>query len=147
MLGQCETFKEGRELKEHPNLAAEGENVEMADVAGVEEDGGGGWLPETVEGPQERWLSAATWAYDPNDDTLWDVKVDAFEYGNPIVGEFGEIGYVEFGFGGVSISSVAIHLHQVLSAIICQNKHTYHTSKTVRVRMNEDYLFELWTIE
>lgn len=117
------TFKEGGELKEHSNRTAEGENVEMADVEAVEEDGGGGWLPEAVEGPQERWLSAATGANDPNDDTLWDVNADAFEYGNPIVRDFGEISYLEFGLGDV-ISSIAvpIHLQQVLLPLLCQTQ-------------------------
>lgn len=112
------TFKESRELKEHPDLTAEGEDVDVGDVAAVEEDGGGGWLPETVQGPQERWLSTTTGTYDSNYDTLWDVNGDAFEYGNPIVGEFGEICYLKFGFGEVqhhptSIGGVAIILHHL----------------------------------
>lgn len=118
------------ELKEHPDLAAEGEDVEVGDVVAVEEDGGGGRLPEAVEGPQERWLSAAAGANDPNDDALGDVHGDALQYGNPIVRDFGQISYLEFGFGGATSVSVAIllHLQQVFPAFLCQS-HT-HTQLT-----------------
>lgn len=115
------TLEEGRELKEHANLTAERENVEMADVGAVEEDGGGGWLPEAVQGPQKGWLSAATGAYDSDDDTLWDIEGDAVEDGNSSIGNSGQISYLEFGFGVVPTIGAAIHLQQVLLPI-CEMK-------------------------
>jgi hypothetical protein len=53
MVTDRRTFKESRELKEHGNLAAEGKDVKVADVLAIEEDGGGRWLPEAIQSPQE----------------------------------------------------------------------------------------------
>jgi hypothetical protein len=58
------TLEHGGELEEHADLASEREDVEGADVGAVEEDGGGGGLPEAVERAEERGHAAAAGAHD-----------------------------------------------------------------------------------
>lgn len=105
------TLEEGGELKEHADLTAEGENIEMADIGIVQKDGGGGWLPEAIEGPEKRGFAATTGPNDAEDDALWYVQVDALENGDSGIGNFGEVSYPKFGMVVLDTITLAIHIY------------------------------------
>lgn len=67
------TFKEGRELKKHADLTAEGENIEIADIGIVKKDGTGGWLPKAIQSPKKRGFAATARPNDAEDDAVGHV--------------------------------------------------------------------------
>ena len=77
--GVGRTVEHGGELEEHADLAAQGEDVDGADVGAVEEHGAGRGLPQAVERAEQRGLAAAAGPDDAHDDPARHVQVDAPE--------------------------------------------------------------------
>lgn len=74
------TFKKNRKLEEHSDLPPETENIEVFDIMAVQEDSAGRRLPEAVECSEKSGLAAATWAYDSDDHSFWDVHAQLIQY-------------------------------------------------------------------
>ena len=117
------TVEHGGGLEEHADLAAQGEDVDGADVGAVEEHGAGRGLPEAVERAEQRGLAAAAGPDDAHDDPARHVQVDAPEdlLAGGGVGGLGAAPQPAHPYLGLRRRRrrAAVHVQQVLPEIIC----------------------------
>lgn len=117
------TFKKNRELKEHANLAAEAEDIQIADIMTVQEDRGGRWLPETVESPEKRGFATSAGAYDPHDDTRWDFQAQLVQNRSSGIRQLGQVLYPKFHLGFLLFNSIFHHQQMLCNLyrfLLCQ---------------------------
>lgn len=103
------TFEENGKLKEHADLAAESENIEVADISAIQEDGSRRRLPEAIESPEQRGFAATTGANDSDDDAFGYIEAQSLEDGIPSLGFFSQLSNPKFHFEFSVFATIIIH--------------------------------------
>lgn len=112
------TFKESRKLEQHPNFAAEGEHIKGGDIFAVQKHGGFRRLPQPVQRPQHRRLSATAGPDYTHDHTPRYVHIDLAQYGHSLIRFPHQIPYPDLRLRFVLPVFGYVHHQQMLSHAI-----------------------------